>query len=296
MFVCLIAEPVKGSSDMFYLAGESIFAKHLKEKNPYVKEEYVNRKYDVLQKAYNLDKEFTARKDESEVLLIGVGRGYSALEMAIKYPKLKITAVNKEKYLYRADEIGAYFKRFYSEERVDEALSRISIKVSDIEEDVLGQKIQENYDVIIFETNVLMYMKEKLLIIEELFNDSLKDQGALFFGTDAIYGTQESYGGRSEKSAPDSLFYGMRSAMDAKGHLMAGTQQGFFGPVRDYRMLKQGSEEIIFPYSIHQNLTSFESRIAKSSNSLLRNADVFVFLSVYEYERRTARLHALASA
>lgn len=297
LVICLLGGVLQtaSSEDVFYLASESIFKEYTSKENPYKKEEYVARKYKVLQSAYNLDAEFADRKGETEVMLIGVGRGYGALEMALKYPNLSITAVNKEKNLFNPALIRRYYDFMYGKTKVTQALKRITLKIADIEEEALGEGVKNSYDVIVFETNVLMYLMDKLMTVESLFNNNLKQEGALFFETDAVYGTEELYDGGERAASPDMIFSYVRDEIAKKGHYISDTRVAYYGEAHNLRLQKNNEENVMFPVEIHDDLTAYESIMVRHSKQLTVDASVAPFLSIYVYKNRKA-FNALAES
>lgn len=270
-----------------YLAGQSIFSSTQEDKNPYLQESYVNRKYEVLQHAYNLDEEFASRTGPQSVLLIGVGRGYAALEMALKYPNLTITAVNKEDNLFNAREISDYFKMTYSPEKVDEALSRIIVKIEDVERVAMVPQ-KDTYDVIVFETNVLMYIRDKLATVEYLFNSLLKKEGALFFETDDIYGAAQTEGFADRAVEPHDIFDYVYEELSDKGHSMSDTKIVYFDESHNLRFFKRSDRDVKLPLQLHRELTAVESLSHKRSSKLTVDSSVAPFISVYLYAKRSA--------
>ncbi len=163
--------------------------------NLYREEAFVSRSMSDLDRAYNLSDELAARKGEQQILLIGVGRGYVALELALKFPKSRIIAVNKEPGLWDDDAIEESMLRKYPADAIREAKKRIDLKVLDIE-DVEGRKAAlagHQFDFVVFETMTQIYMRDKVKVMQDLFNESLKINGVYAFAIDFIYtGTVDS--------------------------------------------------------------------------------------------------------
>lgn len=287
-FICLSFSFFgKAGENIYNLANESIFKKYTQKNNPYAVEGFVSRKYKYLENAYNLDYALAYRDKKQEVMLIGVGRGYTALEMALKYPGYRITAVNKEQNLFRPDLITAYYKQTYSEEAVEEALSRITVKIADIEKEHVGKR--GSYDLIIFETMVLMYLEDKLMTVENLFNNYLKIQGALFFTGARIYNERKVYTDLLEKKAPESLFEAVREEIESKGNVMSDFVKSYDVIDPSFMLTKKSSEKILLPFLLKKNMTQALTHIYrnKANNMVERNSAPF--MSVYaKAERRAA--------
>ncbi len=143
------------------------------------------RGYEILKKVYDLSSDLEQRKDkDQEVLLIGVGRGLAAIEMALRYPNVHITAINKEEGLWDDDLIDRRMKeKSYSSEQITEARGRIKVVILDIENSaqVSESLSNKNFDILLFEPGVVQYLRDKLKIFEELFNQRVKVNGLFGF-------------------------------------------------------------------------------------------------------------------
>lgn len=158
--------------------------------NPYGAEFRVSRNFDTIDKRYNISDNFEADQGAPKnVLLIGAGRGFTAVEMALQYPHLNITAVNKEAGLFRRDILREQFGGVKDDGYLEEALSRIrpvtmDLNDSDSAERVLGA---QGYDYIILETSTQMYFRDKIGIIQDLYNNQLNPGGVTAFYLEDIY-------------------------------------------------------------------------------------------------------------
>lgn len=276
MFAVIAVSSSANTTGTYHLAVKSIFSKVLEDTNPYNREDFVNRKYRELQSVYRLESDLLDRQGPQEILLIGVGRGYTALEMALKHPNITITAVNKEANLFNPGIITDHYKKTYSEEAVLEALSRINIKVMNIEEDTFSEN--ENFDVIVFETKVVMYLWDKLNTLEKLFNERLKDKGALYFdGTYIAVNTRKSEPGMLKKS----LFSVLGDEMSEKGHKMINFIRNAYVIDPTYKLIKNGKDEIAFPYEIDTISTEMESLHHRESKKLIVDPRFAPYVSVY---------------
>jgi len=187
-------------------AGE-VTAKAAKETvNPYGKEEFVNRGMEVLDGAYKLSDELKARVGEQRVLLIGVGRGYAALEMALKFPNVNIVAVNKQFGLWNDDLKGPDAERRFRQYTADEiraAKIRIDLKFLDIENEnerkaALGD---QQFDFVVFESRTQIYMRDKVKVMQALFNERLKMKGLYAFVIDTVFTSNQFSLGEWEMNA-----------------------------------------------------------------------------------------------
>ncbi|EKD25951.1 MAG: hypothetical protein ACD_79C01433G0002 [uncultured bacterium] len=130
---------------------------------------------------------YKSKTQKQNVLLLGVGRGVAALELALTAPNVSITGVNKERNLFDINYLMNYFQNVrhikYSKGEIDKALSRIQIKICDIEDNVERKKYlgDTKFDYVIFETNVIQYIKDKIRVIEAIFNEYVDEKGTYAF-------------------------------------------------------------------------------------------------------------------
>ncbi|MCX5707235.1 MAG: GNAT family N-acetyltransferase, partial [Candidatus Omnitrophica bacterium] len=188
--VILRDEAGKIKSVTINLVGEDEKTSGQLTSNPYRLESYVNRGLSELDSVYRLSEELKAHNGMQQVLLIGVGRGYAAIELALKFPNLRITAVNKEEGLWDDVKIKKSMRnKGYSKEDIRMAKGRISLKVLDIEDETVRNNILGNklFDFVVFETRTQIYLRDKVKVIQGLFNERLKTGGIYSFVIDNFY-------------------------------------------------------------------------------------------------------------
>ncbi|MFA5160001.1 MAG: hypothetical protein WC484_05790, partial [Candidatus Omnitrophota bacterium] len=150
----------------------------------------ISRDLDELNLAYGLSDELKARKGDPQILLIGVGRGYAAIELALKFPNVNIVAINKEQGVWDDAKIeNGMQSKGYDSEAIRRARNRISLKILDIEDEAARKKLLGNqlFDFVVFETRTQLYMQDKVKIIQDLFNEKLKVGGIYAFVIDNVY-------------------------------------------------------------------------------------------------------------
>ncbi|MDP8213043.1 MAG: hypothetical protein P9X22_07140, partial [Candidatus Zapsychrus exili] len=152
------------------------------EKHP----NWFNRDYSNLDEIYNITKDLEERKDSKQkVLFVGVGFGVATVEMAIKYPNLEIQAVNKENELwnYRSEIYTNLKKKGYSSGEIAEAEKRIKVVILDIEnEQQRSEKLSgKKFDLVLFGDNIFPYIKDKVKIIADIYNEFVSIDGIYAF-------------------------------------------------------------------------------------------------------------------
>lgn len=162
--------------------------------NPYVVEGNISRGLNVLDEAYGLSEELKTRQGPQQMLLIGVGRGFAAIELALKFPNVKIVAVNKELGLWNDQVIEAgMLKKGYALDEVRAARKRIELKEGlDIENEKtraeqLGEQV---FDLVVFETMTQIYLRDKVKVIQDLFNQRLKVGGVYAISLSRIFASR----------------------------------------------------------------------------------------------------------
>jgi CheY-like chemotaxis protein len=150
---------------------------------PYGIEQYVRRSFGTLNDMYGISKDFDAvAKQPVNVLLIGVGRGIAAVEMALRYPNFHIVGINREGQLWDEGIItGEMLKKGYLPGDIKRAFNRITIKIVDMDngQDVNRRLAGWKFNFIIFEGFTAMYFKDKARVFEKMFNEKLMVGGVL---------------------------------------------------------------------------------------------------------------------
>ena len=166
--------------------------------NTYGLERFISRGWNVLDTAYNLSHELTKRSGEQQILLIGVGRGFAAIEMVLKFPNVIITAVNKEEGLWDDAKIAEHMRRSgYNKKDVAAARERIQLKILDVE-DPAARELKlggQKFDLVVFEPATQFYMRDKVKVIQDMFNERVKAGGIYAFAIDKIFTLPISYSG-----------------------------------------------------------------------------------------------------
>ncbi|MFA5390305.1 MAG: hypothetical protein WC331_02610 [Candidatus Omnitrophota bacterium] len=163
--------------------------------NPSGKEEFVDRGMEVLDKAYKLSDVLGTRVGEQQILLIGVGRGYAALELALKFPNVNIVAVNKEQGLWDDAKLEAGMRnKGYGTDTIREAKERIRLKILDIEDEAVRKTMlgDQMFDLVVFESRTQLFMQDKVKVMEDLFNKYLKMKGIYAFVIDGVFTSKDS--------------------------------------------------------------------------------------------------------
>jgi len=171
----------------------------------------------ILNSAYNIFDDLDKIKFPSTMLLIGVGRGVTAMELALKYPQLKITAVNKDS-LWWDDQIltNLMSKKGYKQEDITEARTRIELLFFDIEDhprERIGHRV---FDFIFFETRVQIYFEDNVRAIENIFNEFVAENGIYGFTVNNIFTSVESERKSSELAASQIISMAFATVADLK--------------------------------------------------------------------------------
>lgn len=120
------------------------------------------------------------------LLMIGIGRGIAALEIALLFPTLRIQGVNLEPDLFSLEYLFEHLKDRYTANEIRAAYQRIQVQILDIENsnerDPSIHKTQ--YDFVIIEPYVARYMYDKLQVISDLLNTHIKPNGIFAFQMD----------------------------------------------------------------------------------------------------------------
>jgi len=166
--------------------------------NPYQVEKNIARDcLAELDPAYDILKELKKRKDKKQnMLLIGVGRGISALELALTYPNVNIWAVNKEGALWSENVlIETFLNRGYSQNQIDLARLRIKPLVLDIEDSAKRAKAFDGikFDSVFFEPRTQIYLNNKISAIEDIFNESVAPDGLFGFVANGAFFSDKNF-------------------------------------------------------------------------------------------------------
>ncbi len=248
--------------------------------NPYGAEFRVTRDYQMIDMRYQISDNFdTDNGAPKTVLLIGAGRGFTAAEMALQYPHLSITAVNKEAGLYRPDMIREKFRSIAGDAEMAEALGRIRPVLMDLNADddlsrVLGG---QRYDYIILETSTQMYFRDKIGIMIDLYNDYLSQGGVTAFYLEDIYLPQEQElpgltNGEKQDASLRVIEQLLLLAFAGKAVSEPVNDAAFEDPAYMYKLRKQSDRPVEVPLRL---LRSQRKDIAKVPG-------LFFYESVYE--------------
>ncbi|MFH1867694.1 MAG: hypothetical protein ABH843_01865 [Candidatus Omnitrophota bacterium] len=170
-------------------------------KNPYGDEYAVSKSFMSIDIDYRNDISAEIEKRIKElrgkrvkILFIGAGRGFEAFGLIQKYgDKIDITAANKEDLLYSDPEILK--KRFAGliDDELIETRNITEVKVEEAQEYIKtlrsqyircdlnkGIPIDDKYDIVIFGQAVVVYLRKKLLALQEGLR-VCKDYGIVYF-------------------------------------------------------------------------------------------------------------------
>ncbi len=161
--------------------------------HPYGNESFISRELDKLFQTYIDFHSWLSKKRQQRVLLVGVGRGLAAMQLALRYPNLEIIAVNKESDLWSDKIIGDYLvSTGVRKKDVTAARKRITLNIVDLDSESGKQQIfKERYDAIIFEPFVLIYFRDKVKAIEAAYN-ALNPNGFLGFEKNRILASNKN--------------------------------------------------------------------------------------------------------
>lgn len=177
---------LQGKEDLWNLAPRTLFKTPVTHDQDYP-DYYTNRTLARLEsRHFPLTDDLERLKhQELEMVMIGVGQGLIAMELALKYPNLKITAINKEASVWNIARLKEEFvaSKKYTIQQFEEAMSRISVAILNIDDrsDVDNHFKNRKFDFIVFEPFVLPYIKDKVRLLEHIFNAYLKDEGIFAF-------------------------------------------------------------------------------------------------------------------
>lgn len=218
-----------------------------------------SRKLAALNRTYGIERDLRNLSQMSivGVLLIGVGRGYAALEISLKHPNVRILGINKERGLWNPGETKNYFlQEGYSQREIEQALDRIEIVEIDLSNEENQWEVLRNrkFDFIIFEIGVLEYFRNKIGTLENLYNRHLKKDGVFAFNTNFM--TTESE--ESARNVFDGLDF-MGSKRSRVTEIICQSFKGkaklklkrFLAPVWHLKFIRQNTREISIPLSIH---------------------------------------------
>ena len=134
--------------------------------------------------------------EKQKLLLIGVGRGVSSVELALRYPKVEIWAVNKEDNLWNDGIVReTMIQKGYSDTQITEARSRIKVFPFDAVDVSQSDKVlgSETFDMVFFEPRTQVYFADKVGPIEHFFNRHVKVGGEYGFVTNGIFTSQKAF-------------------------------------------------------------------------------------------------------
>ncbi len=175
------AEDIKTANDLI----DEVVLSFYKAKEVFVGE------YKDLESAYNITGDLEERKNQKQsVLLIGGGMGVAAVEMALRYPNIEIWAVNKTEGVWDKKEmLRAMLEKGYQDEEILAARKRMHVKIFDIEDEwqVYDELLGETFDMILFEPNSAYLIKNKIQIVEDMFNKRLKKGGVFGLDIDRMF-------------------------------------------------------------------------------------------------------------
>lgn len=182
---------------------------------------------DQLNEEYDLYRALDSKGKETALtmLLLGTRRGVSALELALRYPNLRIVAVNKQKDLWNNDiSFQKLFEKGYPEDQLNAARLRITV-IENLNVDNQSQREfilgEQKFDFVVMAENFTLYANDQMQLIEQVFNDSVKPGGFYAFQVAPAY--------VSSSRNFDERESGLMEGLDSEKRLMSVIKSAFSG-------------------------------------------------------------------